>query len=87
MVNRRINRDRLPTSVFVDFPCGSTGKESACSGGDLVLIPGLGKCPGEGKGYPLQYYSIENSMDYSPCGRKELDTTELLSLSRSLETN
>ena len=48
-------RDRLPTPVFLGFPCGSAGKESACSVKDLGLIPGLGSSPGEGKGYPLQY--------------------------------
>ena len=45
------------------FPCGSAGKESACSIGDLGSIPGLRKSPGEGKGYPLQYSGLENSMD------------------------
>ena len=43
-------------------------------------IPGLGRSPGEGKGYPLQYSDPENSMD-SPWGHKESDTTERLSLS------
>ena len=43
--------------------CGSTGKESACKAGDLGSIPGLGRCPGEGKGYPLQHSGLENSMD------------------------
>ena len=38
-------------------------KESACNAGDLGLIPGLGRSPGEGKGYPLQYSGLENSMD------------------------
>ena len=56
-------RDRLPIPVFLGFPCGSAGKESACSAGDLGLIPGLGRCPVEGKGYPLQYSGPENSMD------------------------
>ena len=42
---------------------GSAGIESACSAGDLGLIPGLGGSPGEGKGYPLQYSGLENSMD------------------------
>ena len=42
---------------------GSAGKESACSEGDLGLIPGLGRSPGEGKGYPVQYCGLENSMD------------------------
>ena len=45
------------------FSCGSAGKESACNAGDLGLIPGLGRSPGEGKGYPLQYSGLENSMD------------------------
>ena len=45
------------------FPCGSAGKESACNVGDLGLIPGLGKSPGEGNGNPLQYSRLENSMD------------------------
>ena len=45
------------------FPCGSAGKESACNEGDLGSIPGLGRSPGEGKGYPLQYSGLENSMD------------------------
>ena len=45
------------------FPGGSAGKESACNAGDLGLIPGLGRPPGEGKGYPLQYSGLENSMD------------------------
>ena len=41
----------------------SVGKESACKAGDLSSIPGLGRSPGEGKGYPLQYSGLENSMD------------------------
>ena len=45
------------------FPCGSAGRESACNAGDLGSIPGLGRSPGEGKGYPLQYSDLENSMD------------------------
>ena len=46
------------------FPDSSVGKESACNAGDLDLIPGLGRSPGEGNGYPLHYYGLENSMDY-----------------------
>ena len=45
------------------FPCGSAGKESACNVGDMGAIPGLGRSPGEGKGYPLQYSGLENSME------------------------
>ena len=44
--------------------CGSADKESTCNAGDLGLIPELGRSPGEGKGNPLQYSSLENSMDY-----------------------
>ena len=45
------------------FPCGPAGKESACNAGDLGLISGLGRSPGEGKGYPLQYSGPENFVD------------------------
>ena len=45
------------------FSCGSAGKESTCNVGDLGSIPGLGRSPGEGNGYPLQYSGLENSMD------------------------
>ena len=45
------------------FPDSSAGKESACNVGDLGPIPKLGRSPGEGKGYPLQYSGLENSMD------------------------
>ena len=48
---------------IMGFPCGSAGKESAYNVGDLGSIPGLGGSPGEGKGYPLQYSGLENSMD------------------------
>ena len=44
------------------FSCGLAGKESAHTVGELGLIPGLGRSPGEGKGYPLQYSGLENSM-------------------------
>ena len=52
------------------------GNNPPAMAGNLGLIPGLGRCPGEGKGYLLQYSGLENSMDYSPWGRKELDRTE-----------
>ena len=45
------------------FPGGSAGKEYACNVGDLGLIPQLGRSPGKGKGYPLQYPGLENSTD------------------------
>ena len=63
---------------------GSDGKASACNAGDLGLIPGSGRSPGERNGNPLQQSCLENSMDggalvgYNPWDRKESDTTEQL---------
>ena len=71
---------------MLGFPCGSAGKEFACNVGDLGSIPGLGRSPGEGNGYPLQYSGLENSMDCIVCGvansqtrLSELHFTSLLS--------
>ena len=50
------------------FSCGSVGKESICNMGNLGSIPGLGRSPGEGNGYPFQYSGLENSMDYTVLG-------------------
>ena len=50
-------------NIYIGLPCGSAGKESACNTGDLGSIPGLGRSPGEGKGNPLQFSGLENSMD------------------------
>ena len=61
------------------FPHSSVGKESACNAGDLGLIPGLGRSPGEGKGYPFSILAWRIPL-YSPWGHKESDTTEHLSL-------
>ena len=78
-------RNRLPTSVFLGFPGGSDGKESACNVRDLDLILGLGRSPGGGHGNPLQYSYLENPHGQkslagcSPWGHKQLDKTELLS--------
>ena len=65
----------------VGFPGGSEGKGSACDAGDLSLIPGSGRSPGEGNGNPSQYFGLENSIHgqrslggYSPRGLKELGT-------------
>ena len=74
-------RDELPTPVFLGFPRGSAGKESTCHVGDLGSIPELGRSPGKGKGYPLQYSGLGNSMDYIANEVAESDTTEQLSLS------
>ena len=64
--------------MCVGFPHSSVGKESACNAGDPGLIPGSGISDGKGIGYPLQYSGLENSMDYSPWGHKEWDTTVTL---------
>ena len=68
----------------MDFPGGSDGKASACNAGDLGSIPRSGRSPGEGNDNPLQHSCLEKShgqrslIGYSPQGRKESDTTELL---------
>ena len=68
------NLENLP--VPMGFPCGSTDKESACKVGDLGLIPGLGKSPGEGNENALHYPCLERSLvGYSPSGPKESDAT------------
>ena len=51
------------TINYNGFSGGSAGKESTCNARDLGLIPGLGRSPGEGNSYPLQYSGLENSMD------------------------
>ena len=51
------------SSIILGFPAGSAGKESTCNSGDLGLVPGLGRSPGERKGYPLQYSGLENYID------------------------
>ena len=61
-------RNRLSTPVILGFPCSSPGKESVCNVGDLGLIPGLGRSPEKGKGYPLQYSGLEYYMDCTAHG-------------------
>ena len=68
-------RYRLPAPGFLGFPRGSAGKESTRNVGDLGSIPALGRSPEDGKGYPLQYSGLENSMDYTH-GVAESDMTE-----------
>ena len=69
-----LERDRLPTPVFLGFPSGSAGKESACNAGDLGSVSVLGRSPGEGKGYLLQDSGLENSMDCIVYGVAESQT-------------
>ena len=54
--------------LLLASPCGSAGKESTCNAGGQSLIPGLGRSLGEGKGYPLRYSGLENSMGCIVCG-------------------
>ena len=54
---------RTQSSLRMDFPSGSDSEVSAYNAGSPGLIPGLGRCPGEGNGNPLQYSCLENSMD------------------------
>ena len=61
-------RDRLPTPVFLGFPGGSGGKESTCNVGDLGLIPGLGRSPGERNSYPLRLSGKESACQCRRCG-------------------
>ena len=76
----------LPTPVFLGFPCGSAGKESACNVGTLGLILGLGRSPEEGKSLPTPvFWPGEFHGMYSQGGGKELDTTERLLLSLSYD--
>ena len=77
----------LITPIFLDFPCSSAGKESASNVGNLGSIPGLRRSPGGGKGYPLQYYGLENLNPglYSSWGGKESDVTFTFTLPASWE--
>ena len=60
-----LNTELCGTHIKEGFSGGSAGKESACNSGALGSIPGLGRSPGEGNGYPLRYSGLENSMDWS----------------------
>jgi len=72
-----LEKDRLPTPVFLGFPCGSAGKGFASNARDLGLIPWLGRSPGEGKSYPFQNSGLENSMD---CIAHYLNINNLISI-------
>ena len=56
------------------FPGGSDGKDSACKAGDSGSTPGLGRSPGDGNGYPLQYSCLKNHMDEEPDGLQSLES-------------
>ena len=91
------NLDYMPVYFYAwiscskGFPDSSVGKKkkkkSTCNAGDLGSIPGLGRSAGEGKGYPLQYPGLENSMNCIVHGVAVLDTTEQLSLSDVIKSS
>ena len=74
-VTKSQTRQRDWTELNWSFSCGSAGKESTCNAGDLGSILGLGRLPGEGKDYPLQYSGLENSMDCIVYGIAASDMT------------
>ena len=75
-------RERLPTPVFLGFPSGSAGKESACDVEDLGSIPGLGRFPWKRERLPTPvFWPGEFHGLYSPWGHRDLDMTERLALS------
>ena len=78
-----LERDRLPTPVFLGFPCASAGKEPACNAGDLGLIPGLGRSPWRRERLPTPVFLLgefRGWAGYSPWDRRKLGVTEHLSL-------
>ena len=70
--SRAPSQPRDPTRIWQadSFPSSSDGKASACNAGDLGSVPGSGRSPGKGNGYPLQYPCLKNPMDRAawPCG-------------------
>ena len=59
---KEIKKDFLSDTLKLGFPGSSDGKELACNAGDLDSVPGLRRSPGEGNGYPLQHFCLENPM-------------------------
>ena len=76
---RMIYTDSLP-QLFLGLPESSAGKEPACNAGDSGSIPGLGRSPGEGKGYPLQYSGLENPMGSPRAGHDWATLTSTFTL-------
>ena len=87
---RRWEVNRKHRNHSLSCPDGSDGKESTCNAGEVGLIPGLGRSPEEGHGYPLHYFFLENPhgqrslAGYSPWGCNESDTTEQLSTAQHI---
>ena len=66
-------KNSMQVDKTTGFPCGSAGKESACNAGDLGSIPGVGRSPGEGKGYPLQYSGMETPWTIQSMGSQRAE--------------
>ena len=77
---------RKDLAIWPQFYC-SVGKESACNAGDPGSIPGLGRSPVEGEGYPFQYSGLENSMDCDPIVHGVAESRTRLSDFKSLHYN
>ena len=73
--------------LHIGLPCGSAGKESACNEGDLGSISGLGRAPGEGNSYALQYSGLENPMEYTVHGVCQVQPTTRLRGAGGLATS
>ena len=88
LLHREIDWSQQKILLITGVPCGSADKESTCNLGDLGLIPGLGRSPGEGKGYPLQYSGPENSVDCIVHGVAKSQTrlSDFHSLTHSLKS-
>ena len=67
-----LEKGQATHSSITGLPCGSAGKKSACNAGDLGSTPNLGRSPGEGKGYSLQYSGLENYMDLKSMGSQRV---------------
>ena len=67
IVPKNWKKNNLNVHCWPGFPSSLAGKESACDSEDLGSIPGLGRSPGQWKGYPLQYSGLENPMDRGAC--------------------
>ena len=80
-----LERDKLPTPVFLGFPCGSAGKESACNVGSLGLTPGWEYALQKGKPYPLQYAGLEHYKDCRSPGEGNGYPLEYSSLENSMD--
>ena len=74
--NNKVKTIYIAVFIAMSFPGSSAGKQSACSAGKPGSIPGLGRSPGEGNGYPLQYSCLENLWTEKPGGLQSMVSAE-----------